>query len=180
MDRQTILVIRLSAMGDAVLTVPLVREAARSRKVVVVTRPLFSNFFVGIENVILINADTSGRHRGLAGIFRLYRDIEASERVDLVVDLHNVIRSRILSSIYRISGRKVFTVNKGKKAKRRFIRDGIGENLIHTTERYKRVFDSAGIKIGDLQFSLHLNCQVMKEQRQRLFCLPANIRIRAL
>lgn len=150
MDRQTILVIRLSAMGDVVLTVPLVREAARYRKVVVVTRPLFTNYFLGIDNVILVSADTSGRHSGLAGIFRLYKDIESTEKVDLVVDLHNVIRSRILSAIYRFSGRKIFRIDKGRKAKKRFIRSRTQDKLIHTTERYKRVFYNAGIKIGDL------------------------------
>ena len=151
MDRQTILVIRLSAMGDVALTVPIVSEAARYKRVVVVTRPLFTSFFVGIENLILVSADTTGRHRGLTGIYRLYRDIESTAKVDLVLDLHKVIRSRILSLIYILSGRKVFSIYKGKKAKRRFLRYRIGENLIHTTERYKRVFDNAGIKIADIK-----------------------------
>jgi ADP-heptose:LPS heptosyltransferase len=50
-----------------------------------------------------------------------------------------------------LSARKVFTIDKGKKAKKRFLRHRTGDNLIHTTERYKRVFDIAGIKTGNIE-----------------------------
>ncbi len=140
---------RLSAMGDVVLTVPIVREVARYNRVIVLTKPLFRDFFLGIQNVVVISADTSGAHKGLMGLFRLYHAIESNEKIDLVLDLHNVIRSRILSVIYRISGRKVFTIDKGRKAKKRFIRKPEQDDLIHTTERYRRVFDIAGIKTGN-------------------------------
>lgn len=149
MSSGSILVIRLSAMGDVALTLPAVRQAALQKKVVVLTKPLFCSFFENIDNVSIVEADTGGVHKGLSGIYRLFKEIRVLHRVDYVLDLHSVIRSRILSALFRLSGIKVFRIDKGRRAKRRFIKTHRKEDLIHTTERYRKVFLDAGLKIAE-------------------------------
>lgn len=149
MSQPTILVIRMSAMGDVALTIPLIREAAKQARIVVVTRSLFGKFFENIENVNIIIADTSGIHKGIPGIFRLYKDIIAKYDLDLILDLHYVIRSRILSLFFRMSGKKVLSIEKGRHKKKQFIKTRKGAGLIHTKERYRLVFERAGISISE-------------------------------
>ena len=83
----TILVIRLSAMGDVALVLPTVRQAALQSKVVVVTKPLFSSFFENIDNVSIVVADTGGVNKGLSGFYLLFKKIRALHQVDAVLDL---------------------------------------------------------------------------------------------
>ena len=67
------LVIRLSAMGDVALTVPLVRSAALVNHLVVLTKPAFSGLFSNIKGVSVVTVDTGGRHKGIPGLLRLFR-----------------------------------------------------------------------------------------------------------
>ena len=147
MKQPALLVIRLSAMGDVALTVPSVSEAARHARVVVLTRPLFSAFFGNIPNVEVVKVNTGSEYRGLAGIIKLYRVMRKSYDISAVIDLHSVIRSRILSMIFTLDGTKVFRIDKGRKARRAFIKHRKDKGLIHTSERYRKVFRDAGINL---------------------------------
>ena len=58
-----ILVIRLSAMGDAAMTVPVLRALVLQHpevKITVLSREFFSPFFEGIPNVSFYAADVKG------------------------------------------------------------------------------------------------------------------------
>ncbi|MBQ0117059.1 MAG: glycosyltransferase family 9 protein [Flavobacterium sp.] len=115
-----ILVIRLSAMGDVAMTVPVLRAFAFQYpevKVTVVSRPFFKPFFDGIPNISFFGVDVKERHKGFAGLFRLFRDTKALG-VDAVADLHNVLRSQILRSFYKFSGVAVAATDKGRADKK--------------------------------------------------------------
>lgn len=150
MPDPTLLVIRLSAMGDVALSLPVIIEAAKERKIAVVTKPLFAPFFDNIPGVEIIMVETGGRHKGITGIIKLFKEIRTSYNISEVVDLHDVIRSRLLSSFFRLSGKKISRIKKGRGAKRKFIRKKTGEKLIHSTERYKRTFEEAGVKTSGI------------------------------
>ncbi len=149
-EREYILVIRLSAMGDVALSVPLIRAAdTGSYKVLVLTRSFFAGFFSNIEGLEVFSAETGGRHKGLAGIVRLYRDINSSYRIRMVLDLHSVLRSWLLGSLYLIRGTRVYRINKGRKEKRDFIKHRLRSDLPHTIDRYRDVFSKAGFSVGE-------------------------------
>ena len=62
-----ILVIRLSAMGDVAMTVPILRAFSLQYpdvKVTVVSRPFFEPFFKGIKNIDFFAVDLNERHKG--------------------------------------------------------------------------------------------------------------------
>ena len=146
----TILVIRLSAMGDVALSLPVISEVAKGRRVVIATRSAFAPFFENITGLEIFRVETGKRHKGLFGIIKLYFDIKNSYNVSVVVDLHDVIRSRLLSFLFRLSGKKISRIKKGRADKREFIRRRTEVNLPHTTSRYKNAFDRAGVKTGDI------------------------------
>ena len=142
-----ILVIRTSAMGDVALLTPVLR-ALKSKypgvEVILVTRKAFNIFFSFIPGLKIMNPDFSGRHKGLLGIWRLCSDIIKTEAPDLVVDLHNVVRSRVMSLFFSIRKVRTYAIDKGRTEKRDVIRGRNKGPLKHTTERYSDTFGKAG------------------------------------
>ena len=92
----SILILRLSSLGDVVLTTPLIQELRKrypeSRIDLVIAREYESLVSVlpGLNDVHIYSKKT-----GLRGLRSLRREL-LKERYDYVLDLHNVLRTRIL------------------------------------------------------------------------------------
>lgn len=107
-------------MGDVAMTVPVLRALVAQYpevKVTVVSRPFFAPFFHGIQRVTFFPVDLKQRHKGLMGLIRLYRDLNMLQP-DYFADFHNVLRSKVVRSLFGCSGAKVATLDKGRKAKK--------------------------------------------------------------
>ncbi len=121
MKQRRILVIRLSALGDVAMTVPVIYSLARrypELSVTVLTRPFFARLFIDPPaNVELMAADTKGRHHGSLGLMRLIGELR-HRRFDMVADLHDLLRSRIISTVLRATGCRVATVDKDRRGRR--------------------------------------------------------------
>ena len=66
-----ILAIRLSAMGDVAISIPVLRALTSQNldvKVTVLTRGFFAPFFEEVPNVSVFNADLKGEHKGVLGL----------------------------------------------------------------------------------------------------------------
>lgn len=145
-----ILVIRFSAMGDVALTVPALSgllEKYPDNEVIMLTRNPFQPLFSPVKNVRFFSPDLKGRHKGIPGIYRIYRDIRDSSDPDIVVDLHDVLRSKMLRLLFRIAGKPVFILDKGRKEKKLLISGKKKVFLKHTVERYSETFARAGFPI---------------------------------
>ena len=117
---QHIAVMRLSAMGDVAMTVPVLRALTQQHpqlKITVVSRPFFQPLFKDIPNLIFVPFDADGRHKGLLGLFQLYRDLKPLE-IDAFADLHNVLRSKIVRTLFVLKGKKVAFIDKARAAKK--------------------------------------------------------------
>lgn len=115
-----LLVIRLSAMGDVAMIVPVIRALVQQHKnvkVTVVSRPFFQPFFENIDRVDFFGVDLKKRHKGFLGIYRLYQDLKKL-KIDFVADFHNVLRSKILRTFFKLSGIKTAFTDKGRKEKK--------------------------------------------------------------
>lgn len=115
-----ILVIRLSAMGDVAMTVPVIRSLIQQHKdvkVTVVSRPFFKPFFDDLDRVDFFGVDLEKRHKGFFGIYRLYQDLKKL-KIDFVADFHNVLRSKILRTFFKSTGTKIAFTDKGRKEKK--------------------------------------------------------------
>ncbi|KFC59880.1 heptosyltransferase [Flavobacterium gilvum] len=148
---QHIAVMRLSAMGDVAMTVPVLRAFVQQNpkiKITVVSRPFFKPFFEGIPNLSFFAFDEKERHKGSLGLLRLYQDLKTL-KIDAFADLHNVLRSKVVRTLFAVSGKKVASVDKGRKGKKELTRP---ENKIfkqQTTmfERHVKVFEQLGFVV---------------------------------
>jgi ADP-heptose:LPS heptosyltransferase len=114
-----ILVIRLSAMGDVAMTVPVLRALVLQHpevKITVVSRPFFEPFFEDIPNVCFFGVDLKKRHKGFIGLLRLFKDLQTL-KIDVVADLHNVLRSKVLRNLFALKGKKTAATDKGRAEK---------------------------------------------------------------
>jgi len=148
-----ILVIRTSAMGDVALTAPVLGAMNLQfpgTEIIMLTRPAFAPFFSFLA-VTIFTPDFRGRHKGFPGIFRLHKDLNNLGKIDRVIDIHDVIRTRILRILYRLQGIPVSVIDKGRREKRALIR-GTGKiQLKHTIERYCDAFAKAGFNIEPIK-----------------------------
>ncbi len=150
-----ILVIRLSAMGDVAMVVPVLQAFSKSYpevKFTVLSRAFFRPFFEDISNLNFLEADVYGIHKGI-GLLKLAK--EAKELgIDGVADLHNVIRSKIITKYLNITGLKTATINKGRTDKKALTRTNNKDfrQLKTTHQRYADVFYKLGFPL-DLKTS---------------------------
>ncbi|MCH4552092.1 glycosyltransferase family 9 protein [Aestuariibaculum lutulentum] len=142
-----ILVIRLSAMGDVAMTVPVLRAFTKQYplvKVTVLTRGFFMPFFKGISNVNVFPADLKGKHKGVFGLHKLSKELKALG-VTQVADLHNVLRTNILKTFF--FGTKVVQIDKGRSEKKALVSGDIFQQLKTTHQRYADVFNALGYPV---------------------------------
>jgi len=144
-----ILVIRTSAMGDVALLTPVImslRKQYPDVEITIVTRRAFESFFYSISGIKLFFPDYKKNHKGLPGIFRMFRDL-GKIHADCVVDLHDVLRSKILRLLFRLSGVPVYVINKGRHDKKSVINGKRKTGLKHSVLRYCDVFAEAGYPV---------------------------------
>ena len=101
---QKILVLRLSAMGDVAMIVPVLKVFTKTYPEIhltVLSRTFFKPLFEDLKNITFLEAALEGKHKGIKGLLRLYKKIKSSN-IDAVADLHNVIRSKILSRLLKM------------------------------------------------------------------------------
>jgi ADP-heptose:LPS heptosyltransferase len=147
-----ILVLRFSAMGDVVLLVPVVKSLVASYpdiEVTVVTRPKFASLFTDIERVVPFPADVDYTYSGILGMRELFGKLLRKGGYDIVMDMHDHIRTIILRNLFKIFGTPVVIFEKGRKQKRAFTRkdNKITTPLPHTVERYSKAFEKAGYPV---------------------------------
>ncbi|WP_228376290.1 glycosyltransferase family 9 protein [Chryseobacterium sp. IHB B 17019] len=143
-----ILAYRFSAFGDVAMTAPVFREFLEQNpdvEIVMVSRKNFESLFADIPNVIFKGIDLD-EYKGFFGLTRLANELVKEFHPDLIANLHDVIRTKILDKIYRRKGLKVFKINKGKEEKEH-LTDIWNLNKIQlkkTVERYADVFREMG------------------------------------
>lgn len=146
-----ILVIRLSAMGDVAMTVPVLRAFSIQYpdvKITVVSRPFFKPFFDTIPYVSFFGVDLKKRHKGFLGLLRLFLDLKKFG-ITHVADLHNVLRSKVVRNLFALSGKKVAATDKGRADKKALTRaeNKIFEPTKSMFERHIETFNELGFQI---------------------------------
>jgi ADP-heptose:LPS heptosyltransferase len=145
-----VLIFRFSAMGDVALTLPVIRGALNDNpdlQITIVTKKFYASFFEGIENLHVFSGDFKKRHKGLPGIIRLFKDLNKQSDFDLVIDLHSVLRTRILRLLFWLKGIRVLQLDKERNLKKQYTKSSIEPNLPHTIDRYSQVFRKANITL---------------------------------
>ncbi|MCM4159194.1 glycosyltransferase family 9 protein [Antarcticibacterium flavum] len=142
--KEHILVIRLSAMGDVAMLVPVLRVVTATYphlKITVLTRKFFAPLFKGIPNVEVYDADVTGVHAGVIGLGKLAQELRDLE-ITAVADMHDVLRSNILKTVFCFYGLTVKQINKGRTEKKELtaFNNKVFKQLRSTHQRYADVF----------------------------------------
>jgi ADP-heptose:LPS heptosyltransferase len=148
---QHIAVMRLSAMGDVAMTVPVLRAFVKQYpdiKVTVISRPFFKPFFEGIPNLSFFAFDEKERHKGFFGLLRLFQDLKELQ-IDAFADLHNVLRSKVVRTLFALSGKKTASVDKGREEKKALTspENKIFKLLTTMFFRHVKVFEQLGFSV---------------------------------
>jgi ADP-heptose:LPS heptosyltransferase len=147
-----ILVLRFSAMGDVVLLVPVVRaltETYPDVEVTVVTRPKFASFFTDLERVIPFPADVDYTYNGIFGMRELFRKLLKRADYDVVMDMHDHIRTVVMRTLFKLFAVPVVVFDKGRSEKKKFTQKENKDfiSLPHTVQRYAEAFAKAGFPV---------------------------------
>ena len=143
-----IAVIRLSALGDVAMTVPVLRVLRATYpelKITVISNRRFQPLFETVPEIQFIGADLKDHHKGVGGLLRLAGEITDCG-ADALADLHNVIRSKIVRTALRSNGLRIAVIDKGRAEKKKLVRSK-GESLTKlksTHQRYADVFAKLG------------------------------------
>ena len=141
----------MSAMGDVAMTVPVISAFVEQNpgvKITIVSRPFFKPFFDGIPNVDFFAVDVKGSHKGFLGLLKLHSDLKQLN-IDAVADLHNVLRSQVIRTLFVLSGKKVAFTDKGRTEKRALTRADtkIFQPIKSMVERHVDTFKKLGFII---------------------------------
>ena len=146
-----IAVMRLSAMGDVAMTVPVLKALVQQHsdlKITVISRPFFKPFFEGIPNLTFFDFDDKQRHKGFFGLLRLFQELNTLQ-IDAFADLHNVLRSKVVRTLFTLSGKQTASIDKGREEKAALTRaeDKVFKPLTTMFERHIKVFQELGFTI---------------------------------
>lgn len=151
----SVIIARFSAIGDVAMTIPAVYVACRQNpgiQFVMLTRRGLDAMFVNApENLAVEAVDLKdGRYKGVMGMRRLAKEMKGKWHPDAFVDLHDVIRTRLLGLFFRLGGIPVSRINKGRAEKKALTRqkNKCFKPLSTQLERYSATFRHAGIDVG--------------------------------
>ena len=138
-------------MGDVAMLVPVLSYLEveyPSIAITLLTKPQFAPIFKSFLNIKIIEADVKGKHKGISGLYRLFKQLKQLG-ITSVADVHNVLRSSILKFFFKSSKIPFVQIDKGRKEKKALtrIKNKDFKQLKTTHERYADVFRKLGLKI---------------------------------
>ena len=162
-----IVVLRFSAMGDVAMVASVLQEFVIQNpeaELIMVSRGVFNPFFDDIPNLTFHAIHPKTTHKGVLGVYQLFKELLKYNPV-AIADLHDNLRSRLLSILFRLSGIRIKRIDKGRAEKRALTRKNnkILKPLKQTVDRYADVFNALG-------FNLQLSHQLTKKSK----AIPSN------
>ena len=147
-------------MGDVAMTVPVIRALTTKYpdcKITVLSKPFFKPLFDTIPQVSFFAAQVNTKHKGIVGLFKLYRELK-KEKITHIADFHNVLRSKILRSLFLFDGKPSIFIDKGRAEKKALTRtkNKIFKQLKTSHQRYADVLNKLGFTL-DLSNPTQIN-----------------------
>ncbi len=138
-------------MGDAAMTVPVLRALVKQNpnvKITVVSNGFFEPIFEEIERVTFYTVAIKGKHKGIFGLYKLYKEL-SKLNIDAIADIHNVLRTKILRLFFSLKRIDTAIIDKGRAEKKALIRaeNKVFKQLKTTHERYADVFRKLGFVV---------------------------------
>ena len=151
-----VLIIRFSALGDVILTIPVVNaliESNSNLNIWILSNVKNKTLFEFSDRVHFIGADLKGKHNKIYKLNSFVNKTHETNKFDIVYDLHDVIRSKILRFNFMLKGVKTRKYIKGRKEKKKLIAKKIDfQKLKHTSTRYLETFEKDFEKLSIKSF----------------------------
>ena len=147
-----LLVVRLSALGDVAMTVPVVASLAEQYpdlSITVMSKPPYEAFFSTLPKNVEFWGVNLRDYKGITGLERLFREVERRE-FDCVADLHDVLRTKYLRLRLKMRPTSVVHIDKERSEKRRLVKNGADNcpPLKSSFQRYADVFERLGLPVS--------------------------------
>ena len=144
-----LVILRLSALGDILATIPVIHTLADNYpnyKITVISHPLVESVFHFLpQNVHFVPLNTRN-YKGIRGVFAM-RNIILKLQPTHIADLHYVLRSRLLTLGMPLRGIALAHIVKDRVARKDFIRSSHKELQISCFERYEETFHKLGFSV---------------------------------
>jgi ADP-heptose:LPS heptosyltransferase len=139
-------------MGDVAMTVPVIKNLLDQYpllQVTVVSNAFFEPMFSGLQRCSFFPAHLKQEHKGLGGLYRLFKELTKNNRIDAVADLHGVLRATILKTFFSVSGTVTRSIDKGRASKKALTRkeNKVLQPLPTSHQRYAAVFARLGLPV---------------------------------
>lgn len=137
------------------MSIPVVYSACRCYpdvKFVFVTRPSMTGFFVNPpENLTVFGADVKNEYSGIKGLYRLVKTLRDTYHPEVFIDLHDVLRTKVMRFFFSIRGVRTISLNKGRDRKRALTRRHNKEMLplISSRARYREALFKSGFPVTE-------------------------------
>ncbi len=146
-----ILIIRLSSLGDIVLTTPVIKSLKQKfpqSQIFFLTKSQYQDLLKNDPHIFsLIKFDPKEKHKGVSGFLKLIQELKAF-KLDLVVDLHANLRSFLIRHLLR-TGLKI-KYNKRWLARFLLVHfKFIKVKPIHTVDSYLGVLKKIGVNSSE-------------------------------
>ncbi len=147
-----ICVIRLSAMGDVAMSVHVLTAFSKQypdHEICLITRPAFAPLFEHIPNLTVKSPDLKQKHKGVYRLYKFYKSVKKECNPDFFIDIHDVLRTKILRSLFRFPGLKTAKTDKGRAGKKALTRqkNKLKIRQKHSVERYADAFGQVGFEL---------------------------------
>lgn len=113
-ENKHILITRFTALGDVLMTVPVIDALARQYpelRITVVSRPGMASVFGMLPSNVKFEGKDQRAYKGLRGALQLNRELMQTEP-DMVCDLHFVNRTVVQDFLFRLKGVKLSHIAK--------------------------------------------------------------------
>ncbi len=133
-----LLLIRFSALGDILMTIPVIEALAHrcpDISITVVSRPFVGSVFETLPSNVTFVGINPRDYSGLGGLGKLYKEIKKINPTH-VCDLHDVLRTKYLRMRFKMAGIPVTHIVKDRKARKQFIHSEQKVQQVTSFERY--------------------------------------------
>jgi lipopolysaccharide heptosyltransferase II len=163
-----ILIIRLSSIGDILLTTPFIQQVRKkfpTANISYILKKEFADLLINnphINDLILLDSSL-----GISGLMDLARQLK-EKKFDIVFDLHNNLRSNRLTSVFKRSIVSRINKNKIKRALLIYLKINLFKQIRTISEKYLLVGKRYQIKDNGEKLQIFLNDESEKKVQNYL------------
>ena len=161
-----LMLIRFSALGDILMTVPVVDALARQYpdvRITMVSRPYVGSIFRRLPENVHFNGINPREYAAITGLTKLFCELYKL-RPDAVCDLHDVLRTKFLRYAFRIKGTEVHSIHKDRKARKQFLAQDVKSQQETSFERYAKALEKTGFPV-DTSMMRHTLARSNREKK---------------